>query len=555
MISPRGRDRKRKPAGVQVRKRRAARHPVAYPAAMEEPHATERPDADTCYHAVASRDARFDGRFFTGVRTTGIYCRPICPAVTPLRRNVVFFACAAAAEQAGFRPCRRCRPEAAPGSPAWQGTSATVSRAVRCIGEGALDRGAGGGSVADLAARLGVGPRQLTRLCERHLGTTPVRLAQTRRVHFARLLIEQTDLSMTQVALAAGFNSLRRFNALMRSTYGCAPGALRRQPRGDARGPGDADRRRRRAGAVASREVTPRAASPLATLDCRLPWRPPYDWEHLARFLRGRAIPGVEHVTDDSYTRTLALPGGDAGFLAARPGRGHWLDLRLELPDLDGAITLVARARRMFDCAADPATINGHLARDPALAALVARRPGLRLPSAFDPFELAVRAIVGQQVSVAAATTVTGRVVARCGTPLAPRRGSLTHLFPAPAALAAADLDGLGLTTRRAATLRTFAAAVADGSLRLEAPRGPDELVARLLALPGIGPWTAAYIALRALGEPDALPVGDLGLARALPGVDLAARGLDWSPWRGYAALHLWAGLGDEGAPTRDREE
>lgn len=561
MISPRGRDRERKPAGVQVRKRRAARRPIAYGAAMETLHDPERPDADTCYRAVSSRDARFDGRFFTGVRTTGIYCRPICPAVTPLRRNVVFFACAAAAEQAGFRPCRRCRPEAAPGSPAWQGTSATVSRAVRCIGEGALDRGAGGGgtvgggsvaggTVADLAARLGVGPRQLTRLCERHLGTTPVRLAQTRRVHFARLLLEQSDLSMTQVALAAGFGSLRRFNALMKATYGCAPGELRRQPRGHARGPARADLRRRNSEAVEAG-----ADTPLATLACRLPWRPPYDWAQLARFLRGRAIPGVEHVTDDSYTRTLRLPGGDAGFLAVAPGRGHWLDLRLELPDLDGAITLVARARRMFDCAADPAAINGHLGRDPVLAALVARRPGLRLPSAFDPFELAARAIVGQQVSVAAATTVTGRVVARCGTPLESPRGPLTHLFPEPAVLAAADLDGLGLTTRRAATLRTFAAAVADGSLRLAAPLGPDELVARLQALPGIGPWTAAYIALRALGEPDALPVGDLGLARALPGVDLAARGLDWSPWRGYAALHLWAGLEDGGAPARDPEE
>ncbi|MBM4130276.1 helix-turn-helix domain-containing protein, partial [bacterium] len=444
MISPRGPERERKQDGVEVRKWRAAACAMAYGGAMEPL------DPDTCYRALTSRDARFDGRFFTGVRTTGVYCRPVCPAVTPRRRNVVFFACAAAAEQAGFRPCRRCRPEAAPGSPAWQGTAATVSRAVRCIGEGALDRG---GSVGDLAARLGVGPRQLTRLCERHLGTTPVRLAQTRRVHFARLLLEQSDLSMAQVALAAGFGSLRRFNALMKATYGCAPGDLRR------------------------RNAPPRASAGCAgaVLTCRLAWRPPYDWEQLARFLRGRAIPGVEHVTVDSYTRTLALPGGRAGFLAVAPGRGHWLDLSLELPDLDGAISLVARARRMFDCAADPAAIAAHLARDEALAPLVARRPGLRLPSAYDPFELAVRAIVGQQVSVAAATTVTGRVVARCGTPLAAPRGPLTRLFPAPATLAAADLGGLGLTTRRAAALRAFAAAVADGSLRLEAPRGTDE--------------------------------------------------------------------------------
>lgn len=522
-------------------------------------------DPETCYLAVSSRDARFDGRFFTAVRTTGIYCRPICPAVTPLRRNVTFFACAAAAEQAGFRPCRRCRPEAAPGSPAWQGTAATVSRAVRCIAEGALDRG--GGAVADLAARLGVGPRQLTRLCERHLGTTPVRLAQTRRVHFARLLLEQSDLSMAQVALAAGFGSLRRFNTLMKATYGCAPGDLRRRTRGASHdgtreaGGGDLPRRRHGDGAHAvgagtARHASPASANePLVTLAARLAWRPPYDWEQLARFLRGRAIPGVEHATVDSYTRTLALPGGRAGFLAVTPGNGHWLDLSLELPDLDGAISLVARARRMFDCAADPAAIAAHLARDPVLAPLVARRPGLRLPSAYDPFELAVRAIIGQQVSVAAATTVTGRVAARCGTPLAHARGPLTHLFPDPATLAATDLDGLGLTTRRAATLRTFAAAVADGSLRLEAPRGPDELVERLRALPGIGPWTAAYIALRALGEPDALPLGDLGLARALPGVDLAARAAAWSPWRGYAALHLWAGLEDGGTPAGDAED
>jgi AraC family transcriptional regulator of adaptative response / DNA-3-methyladenine glycosylase II len=513
-------------------------------------------DDDICYRAVLARDPRFDGRFFTAVRTTGIYCRPVCPAVTPRRRNVTFYACAAAAEQAGFRPCKRCRPEASPGTPAWLGTSATVSRMLRCIAEGALDDG----SVADLAARLGLGPRQLTRLCERHLGTTPVRLAQTRRVHFARALIEQSALPLSQVALAAGFGSLRRFNALMKATYGCAPGDLRRRKsvddagaRGGAVGGGDSDLRRRKSASTSAHATfapatpaTPGAvATPLATLTCRLAYRPPYDWPQLARFLRGRAIPGVEHATDDSYTRTLALPEGGVGFLTVTPGSGHWLDLRLELPELGGAIALVARARRMFDCGADPAAINAHLARDAALRPLVRRRPGLRLPSAFDPFELAVRAIVGQQVSVAAATTVTGHVAARCGTPLAEPRAGLTHLFPAPAALACADLDGLGLTTRRAGTLRGFAQAVTAGDLLLDTPRGPDAFAARMMALPGIGPWTAQYVALRAFGEPDAFPTGDLGLERALPGVDLAQRSLDWSPWRGYAALHLWAGPGD----------
>lgn len=476
-------------------------------------------DQEICYRAVESRDARFDGRFFTAVRTTGIYCRPICPARTPRRPHVTFYACAAAAEQAGYRPCKRCRPEASPGTPAWLGTSATVSRAMRCIAEGALDSG----NVADLAARLGLGPRQLTRLFERHLGATPVRIAQSRRVHFARSLIEQSSLPMTQLALAAGFGSLRRFNALVHAVYGCAPTDLRR--------------RRSLADAPDSRSAT--------VLDCRLPYRPPYDWDHLARFLRGRAIPGVECVADNSYSRTLALTAGRTGFLRVAPGAGAWLELRLELPDLGGAIALVARARRMFDCDADPAVIGDHLGRDPDLAPLVRRRPGLRLPSAFDPFELAVRAIVGQQVSVAAATTVTGRVVARCGRPLEVPRPPLTHLFPTPAALAAAALDGLGLTTQRAATLRTFAAAVASGELILDAPRGPDEWVARMTTLPGIGPWTAQYVALRAFGEPDAFPPGDLGLKRALPDVDLAARSAAWSPWRGYAALHLWAGPGD----------
>jgi AraC family transcriptional regulator of adaptative response / DNA-3-methyladenine glycosylase II len=503
-------------------------------------------DDDICYRAVLARDPRFDGRFFTAVRTTGIYCRPVCPAVTPRRRNVTFYACAAAAEQAGFRPCKRCRPEASPGTPAWLGTSATVSRMLRCIAEGALDDG----SVADLAARLGLGPRQLTRLCERHLGTTPVRLAQTRRVHFARALIEQSALPLSQVALAAGFGSLRRFNALMKATYGCAPGDLRRRKSVDVAdgrgvGVGAGDDLRRRKSVSATTNIAAAPATALATLTCRLAYRPPYDWPQLARFLRGRAIPGVEHATDDSYTRTLALPEGGAGFLTVTPGSGHWLDLRLELPELGGAIALVARARRMFDCGADPAAINAHLARDAALKPLVRKRPGLRLPSAFDPFELAVRAIVGQQVSVAAATTVTGRVAARCGTPLAGPRAGLTHLFPAPAALACANLDGLGLTTRRADTLRGFAQAVTAGDLLLDTPRGPDAFAARMMALPGIGPWTAQYVALRAFGEPDAFPTGDLGLERALPGVDLAQRSLDWSPWRGYAALHLWAGPGD----------
>lgn len=472
-------------------------------------------DADICYRAVKSRDPRFDGRFFTGVKTTGIYCRPVCPAVTPRRRNVEFYPCAAAAEKAGFRPCLRCRPETSPGTPAWLGTSATVSRALRYIGEGALDDG----SVADLAGRLGLGARHLCRLFEDHLGTTPVAVAQTRRVHFARNLIEQTDLPMTRIALAAGFGSVKRFNVLIRQVFGATPTQLRQ-----------------RAGTVEP------AGNALVY---RLAYREPYDWDELISFLEGRAIPGVEEITANVYRRTIAL-NGESGILEVAPvAASRYLVLRVSLPELDGVIGLVARVRRMFDCGADPAAINAHLAADPLLRPLVEERPGLRLPSAWDPFEMAVRAILGQQISVAGATTIAGRMVAKHGIPLAAVSGGLTHLFPSPQTVADADLDGLGLTARRAATVKNFAAAVASGELVLDAPLGVEDFVARLVALPGIGPWTAHYVAMRAVGEPDGFPANDLGLKHAMPDVDLAARSDKWRPWRSYAALHLWASLND----------
>ena len=472
-------------------------------------------DADICYRAVKSRDARFDGRFFTGVKTTGIYCRPVCPAVTPRRQNVEFYQCAAAAEKAGFRPCKRCRPETSPGTPAWLGTSATVSRALRYIGEGCLD----GGSVEDLALRLGMGGRHLARLFEDHLGAAPVAVAQTRRVHFARNLIEQTDLPMARIALAAGFGSVRRFNVLVKQVFGATPTRLRQQ--------------------------TGTVSTAGNSLVYRLAYRPPYDWTALASFLEGRAIPGVELVTPEAYRRTIAVDG-KSGTLEVAPikGRDHLL-LSVSLQDLDGVIGLVSRVRRMFDCGADPAVIGDHLAADPLLAPLVKQRPGLRLPSAWDPFEMAVRAILGQQVSVAAATTIAGRLVDRLGTPLASPLDGLTHLFPAPAAVAEADLSGLGLTSKRAETVKGFAVAVAAGRLVLDAPLGVEEFAARIVALPGIGPWTAQYVAMRALGEPDGFPASDLGLKHASRGVDLAARAEDWRPWRSYAALHLWASLND----------
>ncbi|MEN8008630.1 MAG: AlkA N-terminal domain-containing protein [Candidatus Krumholzibacteriota bacterium] len=470
---------------------------------------------DICYRAVKSRDPRFDGRFFTGVKTTGIYCRPVCPAVAPLLKNVTFYPCAAAAEKAGFRPCKRCRPETSPGTPAWLGTSATVSRALHYIGDGCLD----GGSVEDLALRLGMGSRHLSRLFEDHLGATPVAIAQTRRVHFARNLIEQSSLSMARIALAAGFGSVRRFNVLVKQVFGATPTHLRQ-----------------RAKTVPALENT---------LVYRLAYRPPYDWPSLISFLEGRAIPGVEHVTPEAYRRTIAV-NGTAGILEVSPvaGRNHLL-MQVSLPDLEGVIGLVSRVRRMFDCGADPEVIGSHLAHDPLLAPLVERRPGLRLPSAWDPFEMTVRAILGQQISVKGATTIAGRLVERLGTPLdAPREG-LTHLFPSPGVVAASDLTGLGLTSKRAVTVKTFAAAVADGRLVLDAPLGVEEFAARIIALPGIGPWTAQYVAMRALGEPDGFPASDLGLKHASPGIDLPVRSEKWRPWRSYAALHLWASLND----------
>jgi AraC family transcriptional regulator of adaptative response / DNA-3-methyladenine glycosylase II len=472
-------------------------------------------DPDICYRAVKSRDRRFDGRFFTGVKTTGIYCRPVCPATTPRRRNVLFFPCASAAEKAGYRPCLRCRPETSPGTPAWSGTSATVSRALRYIDAGFLDDG----SVDDLARRLGVTARHLLRLFESHLGASPVAVAQTRRVHFARNLIEQTRLPMTRIAMAAGFGSVRRFNVLVKEVFVTTPTRLRQRAGSNVTDP--------------------------TTLVYRLAYRPPYDWPALVSFVAGRAIPGVESVAAKAYRRTIGTPDRP-GLLEVTPvPNRHELLLRFSAEDTRGAIGTVDRVRRMFDCGADPAVIADHLGADPLLAPLVARRPGLRLPSAWDPFEMAVRAIVGQQISVAAATTIAGRLVARLGAPLERPREGLTHLFPTPVDVAGGDLAGLGLTKKRAGTVRGFARAVAEGELLLEAPVGIEDFVARMIALPGIGPWTAHYVAMRALGEPDGFPASDLGLKHASAGSDLESRSHSWRPWRSYAALHLWASLND----------
>ena len=476
-------------------------------------------DPAHCYEAVLSRDRRFDGRFFAGVVTTGVYCRPICPVRPAKPENVRWFACAAAAEAAGFRPCRRCRPETAPGTPAWTGTAAVVSRALRLIAAGALDDG----GVDGLADRLGVGTRQLRRLFAEHLGASPARVARARRVHFARTLIAETDLPMAEVAFAAGFGSVREFNHALRTTWRRSPSELRRT-RG-ARGP----------------------LADGADLVVRLPYRSPLDWPGLLGFLAPRATPGVETVADGVYRRTIAI--GDApGTIEVRAASGEpHLLMRVRLPRPERLLRVVERARRLFDLDADPALIATHLARSRALAPLIVRRPGLRVPGAWDGFELAVRAILGQQVTVRGATTLAGRLVAEFGTPLPRAEDGLTHRFPEPARLADADLALIGLPRARAATIRALAAAIACGELTLDGSRDLGDAVSRLVAIPGIGTWTAHYVAMRALGEPDAFPAADLGLRRALGhgGARLASARVAelaeaWRPWRAYAALHLW---------------
>jgi AraC family transcriptional regulator of adaptative response / DNA-3-methyladenine glycosylase II len=487
-----------------------------------------------CYRAALSRDPRFDGRFFTGVVTTGIYCRPVCPVAPPKFENVRFYACAAAAESAGFRPCKRCRPETAPGTPAWTGTSAVVSRGLRLISEGGLDDG----NLEALASRLGLGERQLRRLFAQHLGASPLDVARARRVHFARNLIDQTELPFAEVAHAAGFQSVRQFNHALKATFGETPTALRR--RRSPRGVCDSDAK--------------------AAIVVRLPYRPPLAWEAMLRFLAQRAIPGVEVVEGGRYRRTIELGGSigaitveHAGGEAAAPHHAPHLRVLIELPQCPNLIGVVERVRGLFDLGADPARIAEHLGRSEVLAPLVTALPGLRVPGAWDGFELAVRAGRGPPVPVRGATTLAGRLVREFGTPRADAGGALTHLFPRPAALAEADLARIGLPRARAAALRALASAVAGGELRFDAALGLEDAVERLCRVSGLGPWTAHYIAMRAMGEPDAFPETDLGIRRAL-GCDGApasvaevrAASEQWRPWRSYAAMYLWNGLAAE---------
>jgi AraC family transcriptional regulator of adaptative response / DNA-3-methyladenine glycosylase II len=477
-------------------------------------------DHDACYRALRLRDPRFDGRFFTGVKTTGVYCRPICPARFPKSGNVIFYPTAAAAQEAGFRPCLRCRPESAPDLGAWRGTSNTISRALRLIEMGALDDA----SVDALATRLGVGERQLRRLFRQHLGASPVSVAQTRRVLLAKQLIHETQLPMAQIAFASGFGSIRRFNEIFHSLYERSPVELRRSRRP---------------------EVSVGADGELTLL---LRYRPPYDWGAMLQFLRRRAIAGIEEVTDRTYARSVQFDAAH-GMVLVEPTDAAALRATIRLPTLSALPKIIARLRRVFDLAADTEAIATHLAQDPALAPLVRARPGLRVPGAWDGFELAVRAVLGQQITVVGAARIAARLVERYGQPMSRPVGSITHVFPLPQMLAARTLEGLGIPGSRADTLSALAAAVVADPHFLDANRDLTEAVAQLRAVKGVGDWTAQYIALRQLREPDAFPHGDVALIRALAAreglrrssSELLRRADVWRPWRAYAAQHLWS--------------
>jgi AraC family transcriptional regulator of adaptative response / DNA-3-methyladenine glycosylase II len=476
-------------------------------------------DRIACYRAIETRDARFDGRLFVGVKTTGIYCRPICPARTPKFENVSFYPSAAAAQEAGFRPCLRCRPETSPDLAFWRGTSNTVSRALALIEAGGLDEA----DVETLADRLGVGARQLRRLFRQHVGASPVAVAQTRRVLLAKQLIHETTLPMAEVALAAGFNSIRRFNETFQQLFARTPASLRRIH----------ERGKREAGA----------------LSVHLAYRPPYDWDAMLSFLAARAIPGVEIVADGTYRRSIAI-GDVCGTLSVAPAANNRLRVDVRFANVAALPNIIARVRRVFDLAADPDTIGAHLALDPMLAPLVAARPGLRVPGAWDGFELAVRAIFGQQITVPAATKLLGKLVAAHGAMLSDDIRSidgLTHVFPMPARLAGIDLN-MNMPKARALAVTSLARAIVVDPAIFSPGASLEQAIAKLRALPGIGEWTAQYIAMRELREPDAFPAADIGLMRAMAvdgkrptPAELLAHAEQWRPWRAYAALHLWA--------------
>jgi AraC family transcriptional regulator of adaptative response / DNA-3-methyladenine glycosylase II len=503
-------------------------------------------DDEQQYQAAISKDARFDGVFFIAVSSTGIYCRPSCPAITPKREHMRYYRTAAAAQEAGYRACKRCRPDASPGSPEWNIRADVVGRAMRLIADGVVDRD----GVEGLASRLGYEQRQVRRLITAELGAGPLAIARAQRAQTARVLTETTTLPLSEIAFAAGFTSIRQFNATILEVFAVTPTQLR-----EARGQGSRLRpaRRARQGLGLTGPVSDPAAPGLIRL--RLPYRAPIDTGRMLGFLAARAIPGVESVADGRYRRTLLLPNG-TGILSVGDGEPGYIDCELQLEDLRDLTAAVQRCRRLLDLDADPSAVTAALAASgPVLGPLALAHPGRRVPGHVDGSELALRAVLGQQVSVAAARRLGARLVAAYGKPLERPEGTLTHCFPAAETLAAADPGTLPMPRARALALTGLAAALASGDLSLDPGAERDRAEAQLLALPGIGPWTAGYIRMRALSDPDAFLPGDVGVVEALarlgavpPVRSQAVRAAaelaeSWRPWRSYAVQHLWAYL------------
>ncbi|MER6287806.1 AlkA N-terminal domain-containing protein [Streptomyces sviceus] len=478
-------------------------------------------ETERCVRAVQSKDARFDGWFFTAVLTTRIYCRPSCPVVPPKPENMTFYPSAAACQQAGFRACKRCRPDTSPGSPEWNQRADLVARAMRLIADGVVDRE----GVPGLAARLGYSTRQVERQLLAELGAGPLALARAQRAQTARILIETTALPMADIAFAAGFSAIRTFNDTVREVFALAPGELRTR---------------------AAKRTAPDTPETPGSLSLRLPFRAPLNPDNLFGHLAATAVPGVEEWRDGAYRRTLRLPYGH-GVVALTPRPDH-IACRLTLSDLRDLTVAISRCRRLLDLDADPVAIDDQLRTDPLLAPLVDKAPGRRVPRTVDEAEFAVRAVLGQQVSTAAARTHAARLVTAHGEPVDDPEGGLTHLFPTPGALAALDPATLAMPRTRRTTFTTLVNQLADGSLRLGVEHDWSETRARLLALPGFGPWTVDVIAMRGLGDPDAFLPTDLGIRRAaqelgLPSTPaaLTARASAWQPWRAYAVQYLWA--------------
>jgi AraC family transcriptional regulator, regulatory protein of adaptative response / DNA-3-methyladenine glycosylase II len=473
-------------------------------------------DFESRYRAVSARDRRFDGIFVTAVTSTGIYCRPSCPAITPKRTNVRFFTTSAGAQGAGFRPCKRCRPDLSPGSPEWNVRADVVARAMRMIADGVVDREGVGG----LARRLHVSERHLHRLLVGELGASPQALARAHRAQTARVLIETTRMTFSEIAFGAGFTSIRQFNDVIKDVFRSTPTDLRAR-------------------------VWQRTPSSPGRIVLRLPYRAPLNHSELFEFLGRRAVPGIEEVNGKKYRRTLRLPHSPA--VVELEAVSDYVRCELWLGDERDLAAAVERCRRLLDLDADPEAIDSVLAADSLLRPLVRRHPGLRIPGSPDGAELALRAIVGQQISVAAARTIVGRIVATFGKPLTVPTGSLTHVFPAPEVVAEADLTRLGMPGPRQAAVKRLAAALATDEIALDAGADRSEARARLLKLPGIGPWTATYVCIRALRDPDAFMFTDLGVMRALSRLrlkDSVVATVDrWSPWRSYAQQHLWMSL------------